>query len=122
MVLPQKCPLDGTSGCKKKDCHLYHIDWRSGDENCMLGYGNKSKEEKKGHPIEDNYAHNTRDHFENKEIATDSDQEDASPTPDRTGLVKEKTDAPDTRDATQNKNPLHFLDRLPENYEEKFWN
>jgi len=61
MVLPDICPLDGKSGCKKHDCHLYHMEWRTGDEHCIIGYRATHKVSSEGlHPVQDTYADSTR--------------------------------------------------------------
>ena len=60
MTLPEICPLDKDSGCKKEACHLYHIDWRSGDENCNIGYRYTHREGKSSQSVQDNYAENVR--------------------------------------------------------------
>lgn len=60
MTLPEVCPLDKESGCKKEACHLYHIDWRSGDENCTIGYRYTHREGKSSQSVQDNYAENVR--------------------------------------------------------------
>lgn len=60
MTLPEVCPLDKNSGCKKEACHLYHIDWRSGDENCTIGYRYTHREGKSAQSVQDNYAENVR--------------------------------------------------------------
>lgn len=59
MPLPELCPLDGKSGCKARECHLYHVDWRSGEENCSIGYGAAKKTLLKTDQFKDTYAQNT---------------------------------------------------------------
>lgn len=59
MSLPEVCPLDGKSGCKTSECHLYHVDWRSGEENCSIDYGATKKSLSKADPLQDTYAQNT---------------------------------------------------------------
>ncbi len=59
MSLPEVCPLDGKSGCKTNACYLYHIDWRSGEENCSIGYGATKKSLSKADPLQDTYVQNT---------------------------------------------------------------
>ncbi|MCG7851100.1 MAG: hypothetical protein MIO92_01105 [Methanosarcinaceae archaeon] len=61
MVLPDVCPLDGRSHCKKHDCHLYHVEWRTGEEQCIIGYRATHKTPSKDSTaVQDNYAENTR--------------------------------------------------------------
>ena len=60
MTLPDVCPKDGVSQCKKKDCHLYVVEWRTGDEQCVIGYRSTHKELSKSMPLEDSYAQSTR--------------------------------------------------------------
>ncbi|MGP8321460.1 MAG: hypothetical protein ACT6FE_03945 [Methanosarcinaceae archaeon] len=60
MSLPEVCPLDGKSGCKTSACHLYHVDWRSGEENCSIGYSATREKFPKMNTLQDTYAQNTR--------------------------------------------------------------
>lgn len=61
MVLPDLCPLDGKPHCKKRDCHLYHVEWRTGEEQCIIGYRSTHKiPSKDSNAVQDNYAENTR--------------------------------------------------------------
>lgn len=61
MVLPELCPLDGKPHCKKRDCHLYHVEWRTGEEQCIIGYRTTHKiPSRDSNTIQDNYAANTR--------------------------------------------------------------
>jgi len=61
MVLPDICPLDGKSGCKKHECHLYHVEWRTGDEHCIIGYRASHKLPSEGlRAVQDTYADSTR--------------------------------------------------------------
>ncbi|MDW7731566.1 MAG: hypothetical protein SCH66_03935 [Methanolobus sp.] len=60
MTLPEVCPRDGVSRCKKADCHLYVIDWRSGDEQCIIGYSSTHKKMSRSSPVVDTYAERTR--------------------------------------------------------------
>lgn len=57
---PAKCPLDGKSNCKGKQCHLYHIDWRTKEANCIIGYGSSHKTTHSDRLILDTYIENTR--------------------------------------------------------------
>ncbi|HJH29252.1 MAG TPA: hypothetical protein C5S51_06105 [Methanosarcinaceae archaeon] len=59
MSLPELCPLDGKSGCKTRECHLYHVDWRSGEENCSIGYHVNKKPSPKTDQLYDTYVQNT---------------------------------------------------------------
>jgi hypothetical protein len=60
MTLPDVCPRDGISHCKKKACHLYVVEWRTGDEQCVIGYRSTHKQLSKSMPMEDTYAQSTR--------------------------------------------------------------
>jgi hypothetical protein len=64
MTLPDVCPKDGVSQCKKKDCHLYVVEWRTGDEQCIIGYSSTHKELTRSTPMEDTYAENIRLRYE----------------------------------------------------------
>jgi hypothetical protein len=57
---PAKCPLDGKSNCKGKQCHLYHVDWRTKEANCIIGYGSSHKTTHSDRLILDTYIENTR--------------------------------------------------------------
>ncbi|MCL7410264.1 MAG: hypothetical protein P1P69_01845 [Methanosarcinaceae archaeon] len=59
MPIPELCPLDGKSGCKASGCHLYHVDWRSGEINCSIGYRAIQKPLAKTDQVLDTYAQNT---------------------------------------------------------------
>lgn len=63
MTLPDNCPRDGASHCKKNACHLYVVDWRSGDEQCIIGYRSTHKNLSKSSPVVDSYAQDTRRRF-----------------------------------------------------------
>lgn len=60
MVLPERCPLDNELQCKGKDCHLFHVDWRTGEENCTIGYRSTHKQGNRSEVVFDNYAEETR--------------------------------------------------------------
>ncbi|WP_292463659.1 hypothetical protein [Methanolobus sp.] len=60
MTLPDICPRDGASHCKKNACHLYVVDWRSGDEQCIIGYRSTHKSLSRSSPVVDSYAQDTR--------------------------------------------------------------
>lgn len=60
MGFPAKCPLDGKSDCKGKLCHLYHVDWRTKEANCIIGYGSSHKTISSDRLILDTYIENTR--------------------------------------------------------------
>lgn len=60
MGFPAKCPLDGKSNCKGKQCHLYHVDWRTKEANCIIGYGSSHKTTHSDRLILDTYIENTR--------------------------------------------------------------
>ncbi|WP_445474354.1 hypothetical protein ACT9XH_08175 [Methanococcoides methylutens] len=60
MVLPEICPQDNESQCKGKSCYLYHVDWRTGEENCTIGYRSTHKQGNRSELVFDNYAEETR--------------------------------------------------------------
>lgn len=60
MPLPDVCPLEEESVCKHNTCHLYHVDWRTGEENCSIGYRITAKTRSSRQPPQDTYAENTR--------------------------------------------------------------
>lgn len=60
MVLPERCPLDNKLQCKGKECHLFHVDWRTGEENCTIGYRSTHKQANMSERVFDNYAEETR--------------------------------------------------------------
>ncbi|WP_321429970.1 hypothetical protein [uncultured Methanolobus sp.] len=64
MTLPDVCPKDGVSQCKKKACHLYLVEWRTGDEQCVIGYSTTHKELSRSTPMEDTYAESIRLRYE----------------------------------------------------------
>ncbi|WP_292467894.1 hypothetical protein [Methanolobus sp.] len=64
MTLPDVCPRDGVSHCKKKACHLYVVEWRTEDEQCVIGYSSTHKQLSKSTPMEDTYAEKTRTRIE----------------------------------------------------------
>jgi hypothetical protein len=66
MTLPDVCPKDGVSQCKKKACHLYVVEWRTGDEQCVIGYSSTHKEFSRSTPMEDTYAESTRMRLQKK--------------------------------------------------------
>lgn len=74
MPLPDVCPLDNRSDCKKKECHLFLVDWRSGDENCAIGYRSTHRlSSSRQSGIIDSYAEKTRVKF-NRDIEDFSSQ------------------------------------------------
>ncbi|WP_406660432.1 hypothetical protein V7O66_11365 [Methanolobus sp. ZRKC3] len=60
MTLPDVCPKDEAAQCKGSECHLYVVDWRSGDEQCIIGYRFTRKSISVIPPAEDTYAETTR--------------------------------------------------------------
>ena len=60
MVLPDICPQDNELRCKKEQCYLYHIDWRTGEENCSIGYRGTHKQSDQTGTTRDTYAEETR--------------------------------------------------------------
>ncbi|WP_440952994.1 hypothetical protein [Methanococcoides sp. FTZ1] len=66
MVLPERCPLDNELQCKGKECHLFHVDWRTGEENCTIGYRSTHKQSNMSERVMDTYAEETRMRLGNK--------------------------------------------------------
>ena len=66
MTLPDVCPKDGSSQCKGSACHLYIVDWRSGDEQCIIGYRSTQKKITASSAVEDTYAETTRRRMQQK--------------------------------------------------------
>jgi hypothetical protein len=60
MTLPNICPKDGSPQCKGPACHLYIVDWRSGDKQCIIGYSSTHKRNISSRSVEDTYAERTR--------------------------------------------------------------
>jgi len=60
MVLPEICPLNNELHCKGKECHLFHVDWRTGEENCTIGYRSSHRQGNHSDIISDTYAEETR--------------------------------------------------------------
>lgn len=85
MPLPDVCPLEEES-CKQNACHLYHVDWRTGEENCSIGYRITAKTRSSRQPQQDTYAENTRRRLGRdfapsfpEEIKTEPETEPAQP-------------------------------------------
>ncbi|MDG6243937.1 MAG: hypothetical protein QCH31_06040 [Methanolobus sp.] len=83
MTLPDVCPRDGVSRCKKKDCHLYVVEWRTGDEQCIIGYRLTHKELSRSAPLEDTYAESTRQRL-GKTVRPRREDEESGQTSDTT--------------------------------------
>ena len=66
MVLPDICPLTKKKGCKRAECYLYHVDWRTGEENCSIGYRYTHRVADRPTGIQDTYAQDTRDRLTRK--------------------------------------------------------
>ncbi|QLC48872.1 hypothetical protein HWN40_00555 [Methanolobus zinderi] len=103
MTLPEVCPRDGVSQCKKADCHLYVIDWRSGDEQCIIGYGSTHKQMSRSAPVVDTYAERTRI---KREIRRDCPVEEAPAEPSQPRRETRIPDAGPEKPETPEKTPL----------------
>ena len=97
MTLPDVCPKDGISQCKKKACHLYVVEWRTGDEQCVIGYSSTHKELSRSTPLEDTYAENTRIRLENRVPREREPWPDTSELPGRGHLKREVSEAEEVR-------------------------
>lgn len=90
MPLPQRCPLDNAEGCRKKDCYLYHVDWRTGEENCSIGYRYTHRTGKKSRPVKDTYALNVKLRREQHSVKKPEIAEEKSAPAEK--VSEEKTD------------------------------
>ncbi|NPE31544.1 hypothetical protein HNV12_27015 [Methanococcoides sp. SA1] len=70
MALPEICPQDNEPRCKKGQCYLYHIDWRTREENCSIGYRGTHKQSDQIGTTRDTYAEETRRRLGNSSEAT----------------------------------------------------
>ena len=118
MTLPDICPKDGVSHCKTSACHLYVVDWRSGDEQCIIGYRSTHKKSSSSCSVEDTYAESTRrrtgrdighmivDHPSRAERPERSEYIQTSPVPENPNRVKE----PEVREkvVVKNKDTMVF--------------
>ncbi|UGV40499.1 hypothetical protein J7W08_10595 [Methanococcoides orientis] len=52
--------MDNELECKGKNCHLFHVDWRTGEENCTIGYSSTHKQGNHSDIVSDTYAEETR--------------------------------------------------------------
>jgi hypothetical protein len=89
MTLPDVCPRDGVSSCKKKDCHLYVIEWRTGDEQCIIGYRLTHKELSRSAPLEDTYAERTRLRLGKNIRHENGERQQAQDVPERNHLQRQ---------------------------------
>ena len=151
MVLPEVCPIDNESQCKKKDCHLYHIDWRTDQENCSIGYGHIRRYESPERKVVDTYAEDTQKRLHENEMHNENGSQREHLRPVRQIIEEEceiQADGPEehviisTKEATvfaagpapgkddlsekeEKKTKLDRLldmDDIPEDYEKEFWN
>ncbi|WMW21671.1 hypothetical protein RE476_09790 [Methanolobus mangrovi] len=111
MTLPDVCPKDGVSHCKKKACHLYVVEWRTGDEQCVIGYRSTHKQLSKSMPMEDTYAERTRIRLEKP---TDRESRSwAEPTvrmpEERKHLERQRPDNVETIVATPERKPIAVM-------------
>ncbi|MCD4806926.1 MAG: hypothetical protein K8R13_05035 [Methanococcoides sp.] len=70
MALPDICPQDNEHRCKKEQCYLYHIDWRTGEENCSIGYRGTHTQSDPTGTTRDTYAEETRKRLGHSSEAT----------------------------------------------------
>ncbi|MCD4800147.1 MAG: hypothetical protein K8R01_00960 [Methanococcoides sp.] len=70
MALPDICPQDNEHRCKKEQCYLYHIDWRTGEENCSIGYRGTHTQSDPIGTTRDTYAEETRKRLGHSSEAT----------------------------------------------------
>ncbi|RNI14095.1 hypothetical protein EFE42_05650 [Methanohalophilus sp. RSK] len=123
MSLPEICPLDGTQVCKKRKCHLYHVDWRTGDENCSVGYNQTTKMRKSSESVVDEYAQRVKEKLKNRTEPPVDSREPTEEIPHPKGdkaPTKEKTSEISTEGKRKSIDKAMELD-LPDDYEEEFW-
>lgn len=89
-TLPQSCPRDG-SPCRRGDCELYVVDWRSNNEYCMLPT-----------PIR-------------------RDVKEVPSVPDRSTEARPPIDKNVEQRFEQVKKNLAFIQEVPDDYEGWFW-
>ena len=99
MSLPEVCPLDEKSKCKTRGCYLYHVDWRSGEENCSIGYRATHKPSPKINQLQDTYAQNTSTRLGKKIPTTPQIQ---SPVQNVVEITKEETVVSQIHDDPEN--------------------
>ncbi len=136
MPIPEKCPLDNISECKKKKCHLFHVDWRSGDENCSIGYSYTHKVlSSKKNLVTDTYAEKIKCKKKENQIESvhskikGKDLKNSSEIPisldKNVTLTKKGKNSSETSPIKGNNKKANIEDimelDLPENYEHKFW-
>ena len=136
MPLPEICPLDGISRCKTSECHLYHVDWRSDEENCSIGYSSNQPTPFDDNSLQDNYVQTTRARLgrdiepiiEIKKAARDMaesiEKESAIQKQVPDDIAVEPADVSDNdkkeKRAGKSIDDAMKLD-LPDDYEEEFW-
>ena len=149
MVLPDICPLTKKKGCKRAECYLYHVDWRTGEENCSIGYRYTHRVAGRSINVQDTYAQDTRDRLTRKNSSVPDQKPPISDkSVDNAGdgqAIQEKVITAD-RNVTVIGSDVSSMDRsssgnsdtvvpeskkenfdktvaldLPDDYEEKFW-
>ena len=130
MPLPEICPLDGISRCKTSECHLYHVDWRSDEENCSIGYSSNQPTQFDDNSLQDNYVQTTRARLgrdiepiiEIKKVARDmveSIEKESAIQKQVPDDIAVKSDV-DVKKKGKSIDDAMKLD-LPDDYEEEFW-
>lgn len=94
MTLPDLCPRDGVSQCKKKACHLYVVEWRTGDEQCVIGYSSTHKQFSRSAPLEDNYASKVHGRAEQKPVTQNASWPEPAADSIRRGHLKREVPEP----------------------------
>ncbi|MEA1985117.1 MAG: hypothetical protein U9N13_05640 [Euryarchaeota archaeon] len=139
MVLPEMCPLTKEKGCKREECYLYHVDWRTGEENCSIGYRYTHRVSGRSSEIQDTYAQDTRDRLSRKvssipdqkpPLSKENGDDDLGDeqviqerviTADRnTTVIGSDVEKTDCKKEKKDIDKTMALD-LPDDYEEKFW-
>lgn len=132
MPLPEICPLDGISKCKTSGCHLYHVDWRSDEENCSIGYSSNQPIPSKDNSLQDNYVQTTRARLGKdiepiieikkaaRDLAESIKEESAIQNQVPDDIAVKPADDVGVKKKSKSIDDAMKLD-LPDNYEEEFW-
>jgi hypothetical protein len=99
------------------------VDWRTGDENCSVGYNQTTKIRKSSESIVDEYAQRVKEKLRDRtEPPVDSREPTKEiPQPGRDKApTKEKTREISTEGKRKSIDKAMELD-LPDDYEEEFW-
>lgn len=90
MVLPDICPQNNDPHCRGKQCYLYHIDWRTGEENCSIAYGHDRKGAAQNEPVRDTYAEDAKKRLGYRSEPKVNEGISGSPTLEKVPIKEEK--------------------------------